>query len=98
MKAMAHSAIAAANVVAYLSGSAKLKEYKGSIEIIVVTNGKGGGRAYMGFLWGITLGKSENRDEFAFSDILAVGAWFARMIKSKTLLVPMTRGSMGYKS
>ncbi|KAJ7225274.1 hypothetical protein GGX14DRAFT_638002 [Mycena pura] len=81
MKAIAHSAIAAANVVAYLSGSAKLKEYKGSSEVIVVTNGKGGGRAYMGILWGITL-----------------GAWFARMIKSKTLLVPMTRGSMGYKS
>ncbi|KAF7307072.1 FAD/NAD(P)-binding domain-containing protein [Mycena indigotica] len=79
MKAMAHSGIVTANIVALASGSTKLKPYKGSTEMIIVTNGKNGGRAYIGMLWGIVLGD-----------------WFARMIKSKTLLVPMTRGNMGY--
>ncbi|KAJ6575311.1 FAD/NAD(P)-binding domain-containing protein [Mycena capillaripes] len=78
MKAIAHSAIVAANIIAYLSGGT-LKPYKGSTEMIVITNGKGGGKAYIGILWGITL-----------------GAWFTRMVKSKTLLVSMSRGSMGY--
>ncbi|KAJ7170069.1 FAD/NAD(P)-binding domain-containing protein [Mycena filopes] len=78
MKANAHAAIVAANIIAYLS-SRPLKPYKGSTEIIVVTNGKDGGQGYLGILWGITL-----------------GAWFARMVKSKTLLVPMSRGAMGY--
>ncbi|KAJ7932774.1 FAD/NAD-P-binding domain-containing protein [Mycena leptocephala] len=78
MKAMAHSGIVTTNIIAYLSGGT-LKPYKGSTELIIVTNGKGGGKAYLGFLWGITL-----------------GAWFARMAKSKTLLVPISRGKMGY--
>ncbi|KAJ6503342.1 hypothetical protein C8R47DRAFT_1316583 [Mycena vitilis] len=75
MKASAHSAIVAANIIAHFS-SRPLKPYKGGKEMIIVTNGKGGGKAYLG---GITL-----------------GGWFARMIKSKTLLVPMSRGFMGY--
>ncbi|KAJ7161388.1 FAD/NAD(P)-binding domain-containing protein [Mycena crocata] len=78
MKANAHAAIVTKNVVAYLSSGA-LKPYKGTSELIIVTNGKNGGRAYLGILWGITLGD-----------------WFARMIKSKTLLVPMSRSKMGY--
>ncbi|KAF7311064.1 hypothetical protein HMN09_00650200 [Mycena chlorophos] len=80
MKAVAHAEIVTANVVSKLSGSTKpLKAYKGSPEMIIVTNGKNGGRAYLGFLWGIVLGD-----------------WFAKMIKAKTLLVPMVRGGMGY--
>ncbi|KAJ7040419.1 FAD/NAD(P)-binding domain-containing protein [Mycena alexandri] len=78
MKAGAHAAIVSANIIAYLS-KRPLKPYKGSFEIIVVTNGKGGGQGYLGFLWGITLGD-----------------WFARLVKAKTLLVPMSRGFMGY--
>jgi len=78
MKASAHAGIVAGNIIAYLSGK-PLKPYKGSLEMIVVTNGKNGGKAYIGMLWGITLGD-----------------WFARMVKSKTLLVSMTRGAMGY--
>jgi NADH dehydrogenase FAD-containing subunit len=78
MKASAHAAIVAGNIVAHLSGKS-LKPYKGSTEIIIITNGKNGGKAYLGILWGIILGD-----------------WFARMVKSKTLLVPMSRGFMGY--
>jgi apoptosis-inducing factor 2 len=36
-------------------GEMKLKEYKGSTETIVVTNGKSQGLGYLGFLWGIVL-------------------------------------------
>jgi len=78
MKAMAHAGVVVGNIIAYVSGK-PLKPYKGSPEVIIVTNGKNGGKAYLGFLWGITLGD-----------------WFARMVKSKTLLVSMTRGAMGY--
>nr|GAT61059.1 FAD/NAD(P)-binding domain-containing protein [Mycena chlorophos] len=77
-KAGAHAGIVAANVVALVSGS-KLKEYKGSTEMILITNGRNGGRAYFGFLWG-----------------LVFGDWFARTLKSKTLMVPMSRSAMGY--
>jgi NADH dehydrogenase FAD-containing subunit len=38
-KARAHADIVSANIVAYLSGG-DLKSYKGSIEFIIVTNGK----------------------------------------------------------
>ncbi|KAJ7492433.1 FAD/NAD(P)-binding domain-containing protein [Mycena latifolia] len=78
MKANAHAAIVAANIIAHLSGGS-LKPYKGSPEMILVSNGKNAGKGYMGFMGGI-----------------AVGDWFVKMIKSKTLLVPMTRGFMGY--
>ncbi len=33
-----------------------MKNYKGSFEMIVVTNGKEDGVAYLGILWGIVLG------------------------------------------
>ncbi|KAF7297054.1 BRO1 domain-containing protein [Mycena indigotica] len=46
MKAMAHSGIFTANIVALDSGSTKLKPYKGSTEMIIVTNGKNGGPLY----------------------------------------------------
>ncbi|KAK7064071.1 FAD/NAD(P)-binding domain-containing protein [Favolaschia claudopus] len=77
MKAMAHSGIVAGNIIATVSGKG-LKPYKGSPEMIIVTNGKNGGKAYMGILWGLTFGD-----------------WFARMIKSKTLMVPMARSGLG---
>jgi len=54
-KAGAHGALVAANVMAYLAGR-PLKNYKGSSEVIVITNGKKGGVAYIGILWGILLG------------------------------------------
>ncbi|KAJ7154049.1 FAD/NAD(P)-binding domain-containing protein [Mycena filopes] len=56
MKATAHSGIVAPNVIAYLKGSGSLKAYKGSPEVIIVTNGKASGMGYMGMMGGITLG------------------------------------------
>ncbi|KAJ7454007.1 FAD/NAD(P)-binding domain-containing protein [Mycena galericulata] len=77
-KASAHASIVSANVAAYLAGRA-LRPYGGSREMIVVTNGRNGGRAYLGILWGIILGD-----------------WFARLTKSKTLMVASVRRHMGY--
>ncbi|KAK0466346.1 uncharacterized protein EV420DRAFT_1511174 [Desarmillaria tabescens] len=54
-KANAHAALISTNVLNYLDGK-PLKEYKGSYELILVTNGKNGGAAYFGVLWGIVLG------------------------------------------
>ncbi|KAK7064070.1 FAD/NAD(P)-binding domain-containing protein [Favolaschia claudopus] len=79
MRSLAHGGILATNVAAMLSGKA-LKPYNGSMDVIMITNGKTGGMAYIGILWGIIFGD-----------------WFTRLIKSKSLLVPMTRSSLGLK-
>lgn len=78
IKAAAHGDLVAKNILAFLK-KGTLKPYKGSYEIIVVTNGKNSGMAYIDILWGITL-----------------GPWFARMAKSKTLLIPLFKSEMGY--
>jgi len=77
-KAGPHGTLIANNILALLGGR-KMKEYKGAFEMIVATNGRGGGVTYIDALWGILLGD-----------------WFARMVKSKTLLVPMFKGEQGY--
>ncbi|KIY68526.1 FAD/NAD(P)-binding domain-containing protein [Cylindrobasidium torrendii FP15055 ss-10] len=74
-----HAAVVAANVVSFVNGQPLTKKYKGSYELILVTNGKNGGLAYFGVLWG-----------------LVFGDWFARMMKSKTLMVDRFRQGLGY--
>ncbi|KAG6909524.1 hypothetical protein DXG01_017081 [Tephrocybe rancida] len=88
IKAAAHGAIVGANIQAFLN-KVPLKPYKGSTEMIVITNGKASpslpdlekdsGLAYFDVLWGISL-----------------GAWFARLAKSKSLLVPLFKADQGY--
>jgi len=80
VKAGAHAAIVASNTLALLEigGAKTLKHYKGSSEMILITNGKNGGSAYLGILWGIVLGD-----------------WFARMMKSKDLLIGMVKKNLG---
>lgn len=56
----------------------RLQVYKGSVELIVLTNGANGGAGYFGLLWGIVLGN-----------------WFAKMAKSKGLMIDMSRKGMG---
>ncbi|KAG6827503.1 hypothetical protein H0H92_011523 [Tricholoma furcatifolium] len=77
-KAAPHGVLVAANVLAFLNKK-PLKPYKGAIEMIVITNGKGSGIGYVDLLWGILL-----------------GGWFARLVKSAGLLVPMYKGEQGY--
>ncbi|KAF7436511.1 hypothetical protein PC9H_003344 [Pleurotus ostreatus] len=77
-KALGHVQVLTTNILASISNK-PLKPYKGSTELILITNGKGGGVAYLGVLWG-----------------LVFGDWFARMLKSKDLMVPMARKAAGY--
>jgi len=77
-KTQGHAAVVTANILSDLAGEKPVKEYKGAYELIVVTNGKGGGVAYFDVLWGLMFGN-----------------WFARFVKSKDLLVPMFRKSLG---
>lgn len=80
-KTKGHAAVVTANILSDLAGEKPVKEYKGAYELIVVTNGKGGGVAYFDVLWGLMFGN-----------------WFARFVKSKDLLVPMFRKSLGQSS
>jgi len=78
-KANNHAPIVVANVLSYLANKPLTSDYKGSPEIIIITNGKNSGAAYLPWLWGIVL-----------------GGWFARLIKSKSLLIWMIKPRMGY--
>jgi NADH dehydrogenase FAD-containing subunit len=78
-KVKAHADIVAENVLLVLGERpGELKEYKGSSELIVITNGRNGGVSYFGILWG-----------------LVFGGWLTKMLKSKSLLVPMGRKGVG---
>ncbi|KAH9973763.1 FAD/NAD-P-binding domain-containing protein [Lactifluus volemus] len=55
-KAPKHAQIAAANILSQLSGEAPKQTYSGQPELIVITNGKYQGIAFIGLLWGIILG------------------------------------------
>ncbi|KAH9989632.1 FAD/NAD-P-binding domain-containing protein [Russula vinacea] len=55
-KAPKHAQIAAANILAQISGGEPKKTYAGQTELIIITNGKKHGISYVGMLWGITLG------------------------------------------
>jgi len=77
-KVAGHAAVIVANILSAVAGETPVTQYKGSFELILVTNGKSGGAAYFDVLWGILL-----------------GAWFARMVKGKDLLIPMARKGAG---
>jgi len=55
-KAGAHAAVIIANILSAVAGKTPTTQYKGSLELIVITNGKAGGAAYFDVLWGILLG------------------------------------------
>ncbi|KAF9245795.1 FAD/NAD(P)-binding domain-containing protein [Melanogaster broomeanus] len=78
-KTKGHAAIVAANVMSLLGGREASQVYRGSPELIVVTNGRNGGMAYFAFFGGFTLGD-----------------WFARLFKSRGLMVGMFRSGLGY--
>jgi len=55
-KCNSQTPIVVANVLSTLAGQTPKAVYKGSLELIVITNGKGAGVAYFDVLWGIMLG------------------------------------------
>ncbi|KAF9778269.1 hypothetical protein BJ322DRAFT_1094226 [Thelephora terrestris] len=78
-KANGHGPVVVANVLNLLAGKPDRKEYGGFPEIIMITNGRNGGSAYLPYLWGIVL-----------------GSFITVLVKSKGLLIWMTRAKMGY--
>ncbi|KAK1228414.1 hypothetical protein PQX77_008551 [Marasmius sp. AFHP31] len=76
---MGHAPVVVKNIVSFVNGKTPKAEYKGSFEILALTNGKDSGLVYLGILWGITL-----------------GPFFAKLMKSKNLMVPMLRSPLGY--
>ncbi|EIN13948.1 FAD/NAD(P)-binding domain-containing protein [Punctularia strigosozonata HHB-11173 SS5] len=73
-----HAGVVAANILSILSGQSPTKVYKGTFELIVLTNGANGGAGYFDVLWGIVLGN-----------------WFAKLVKSKGLMIDMKRKELG---
>jgi apoptosis-inducing factor 2 len=96
-KAPKHAQIAAANILAQLSGGVPKKSYSGQPELIIITNGKVG--CYMLtsallFLMPLPLQKQG----ISFMGMLwgiTLGNWFSSSMKGKELLVGMGRKSYG---
>ncbi|KAI3604034.1 apoptosis-inducing factor [Moniliophthora roreri] len=51
-----HVSVVLKNITSYLSGKAITSEYKGSTEMILITNGKNSGLMYLDVLWGLMFG------------------------------------------
>jgi len=79
-KAPGHAAVVAANILSYIAGAPQTKVYKGFFAEMIV----------------IPIGKTDGAGYFDVLWGLQFGAWFASMIKGKTLMVPMARGNLGY--
>ncbi|KAG6891132.1 hypothetical protein C0992_010427 [Termitomyces sp. T32_za158] len=95
-KSGVHGKLVASNIQAFLNKT-PMKPYKGAIEMIVITNGKVG---LDSFAW-----QKSNIDDplqnsgLGYFDILwgiTLGGWFAKLVKSQTLLVAMFKGEQGY--
>ncbi|KAL0581583.1 hypothetical protein V5O48_000513 [Marasmius crinis-equi] len=56
MKAQGHGAVVVKNIISLLAGKPTKAVYKGSMEAIIVTNGKESGVSYLPFLWGLVFG------------------------------------------
>ncbi|KAG6844175.1 hypothetical protein H0H87_009145 [Tephrocybe sp. NHM501043] len=95
-KSSVHGLLVAANIQALLNNKT-LKPYKGSTEMIVITNGKVSPHSFRRRkMWILTPSKNSG---LAYFDVLwgiTLGAWFARLVKSKGLLVPLFKGEQGY--
>ncbi|EIN04058.1 FAD/NAD(P)-binding domain-containing protein [Punctularia strigosozonata HHB-11173 SS5] len=77
-KYYSHVSVCAANVIGYLRQVKTMKVYKGSYEMIVITNGQNGGASYFGILWGFIFGN-----------------WVSKVLKSKHLLIGLSRRNVG---
>ncbi|KAF9480977.1 FAD/NAD(P)-binding domain-containing protein [Pholiota conissans] len=56
VKTTAHAAVVVANIVSYLRNEQPKKVWKPGKEMIIVSNGRNGGGAYLGVLWGLKFG------------------------------------------
>lgn len=95
-KSTAHGALVGANIAAFLN-KGKLKPYTGATEMIVLTNGKVCCIS-CSRVCAISNGRAQNAG-LGFVDILwgiVLGNWFAKAVKSKTLLVSYFKAEQGY--
>lgn len=94
-KADAHAAMVSANVLSYVRGQPLNKKYKGSYEMIIITNGK---VSTIPLCWGVLLLTCHQYDGISYLGVLwglVFGGWFSSLFKAKELLVSATRGAMG---
>jgi apoptosis-inducing factor 2 len=97
-KAGHHATVVATNVLRYSEQQA-LQEYKGSTEMILLTNGKVRFHSskFVG-MWLFICQCSQNGG-LGYFDILwgiIIGNWLAWLLKSRNLLVPRARSKAGY--
>jgi hypothetical protein len=93
-------AVVAKNIINYLANKPLKKQYNGSPEMIILTNGKVWASAspdvslpdYL--LHPLNL-QSSGAAYLPFLWGLVFGPWFARMVKSKTLLIGFARSGTG---
>ncbi|KAG6899186.1 hypothetical protein C0993_012555 [Termitomyces sp. T159_Od127] len=97
-KAGGHGKLVASNIQAFLNETS-MKPYKGASEMIVITNGKVGFSVRF-FAWQeINIDIPLQNSGLGYFGILwgiTLGGWFARLVKSQSLLVPMFKGEQGY--
>lgn len=97
-KVAGHAGVIIANILSEIAGQTPTKQYKGSYELVVVTNGKV--RCFYYFLKCASAGSDANIQDggIAYFGVLwgiMLGNWFVKMVKSKGLLIPMARSSAG---
>jgi apoptosis-inducing factor 2 len=91
------AAVVAGNIINYLANKPLKKQYTGSRELIILTNGKVWVSAsfYMNVSDSSVPHQSSGAAYLPFLWGLVFGPWFARMVKSKTLLLGFVRPKMG---
>lgn len=89
--------VVAGNIISYLANKPLKKQYAGSPELIILTNGKVGVSAsfYMNVSDSSALHQSSGAAYFPFLWGIVLGPWFVRIIKSKSLLLGFVRSKMG---
>lgn len=97
-KAASHISVVVPNVLSFLAKQPQTKEYKGSLEMIVIPVGKVRCRVpapYDSYSSGCRLYQDYGAGYFDVWWGIVLGSWFARMVKGKTLFVPKIRSDRG---
>lgn len=98
-KTVGQAAVVAENIISYLASKPLRKEYTGSPEAIILTNGK----VWVSASFSINVAdcfrfhqrQSSGAAYLPFLWGLVFGPWFARIVKSKTLMLGLVRSKMG---
>lgn len=96
-KVAGHVSVVANNVLTLVGLESKFKEYKGSIELIALTNGKVCSSRFLFSIEGLLNYFYQNGGSSYFGILwgIILGNWFTWLIKSKSLMVDMTKKNLG---